>query len=141
MKKIFFSKLLCIFFLLMQFFYINSQEISQGPFEQLIIRSVTLINGNGSPPIGPVDIEVKNNIFFRRHFGKAQRLGTRMQRLKILPTTFRVYNHSSIKGKPIALVDDVVTTGSTARAATDSLLKAGAKSVDLWCIAKTSWQN
>ncbi|MDG2368638.1 MAG: amidohydrolase, partial [Flavobacteriaceae bacterium] len=46
----------------MQFFYINSQEISQGPFEQLIIRGVTLINGNGSPPIGPVDIEVKNNI-------------------------------------------------------------------------------
>jgi hypothetical protein len=62
MKKIFFSKLLFIFFFLMQFFYINSQEISQGPFEQLIIRGVTLINGNGSPPIGPVDIEVKNNI-------------------------------------------------------------------------------
>jgi predicted amidophosphoribosyltransferase len=38
-------------------------------------------------------------------------------------------------------VDDVVTTGSTASAATASLLNAGAKSVDLWCIAKTSWQN
>ena len=34
----------------------------EGPFEQLIIRGVTLINGNGAPPIGPVDIVVENNI-------------------------------------------------------------------------------
>ena len=32
-----------------------------GPFSQLIIRGVTLINGNGAPPLGPVDIEVINN--------------------------------------------------------------------------------
>ena len=85
--------------------------------------------------------EVKNNTCIRRHFAQAQRLGSRMQRLKILPTAFGVYNQSDIKGKSIALVDDVVTTGSTARAATESLLNAGAKSVDLWCIAKTSWHN
>ena len=35
---------------------------SEGPFDQLIIRGVTLINGNGAPPIGPVDIVVENNI-------------------------------------------------------------------------------
>ena len=48
----------------MQFFYLNllSQNLSEGPFDQLIIRGITLINGNGAPPIGPVDIEVKNNI-------------------------------------------------------------------------------
>jgi len=34
----------------------------EGPWKQLIIRSVTLINGNGAPPIGPVDIVVENNI-------------------------------------------------------------------------------
>jgi imidazolonepropionase-like amidohydrolase len=33
-----------------------------GPHPQLIIRGVTLINGNGAPPIGPVDIVVENNI-------------------------------------------------------------------------------
>ena len=33
-----------------------------GPWSQLIIRGVTLINGNGAPPIGPVDIVVENNI-------------------------------------------------------------------------------
>jgi imidazolonepropionase-like amidohydrolase len=32
-----------------------------GPFNQLIIRGVTLINGDGSPPKGPMDIVVENN--------------------------------------------------------------------------------
>lgn len=32
-----------------------------GPFPQLIIRGVTLINGNCAPPTGPVDIVVENN--------------------------------------------------------------------------------
>jgi len=36
--------------------------MSEGPFPQLIIRGVTLINGNGAPPISPVDIVVENNI-------------------------------------------------------------------------------
>ncbi|WP_410528190.1 amidohydrolase family protein [Robertkochia flava] len=33
----------------------------QGPFSQLIIRGVTLINGNGAPPMGPVDIVIEKN--------------------------------------------------------------------------------
>lgn len=33
----------------------------EGPFPQLIIRGITLINGNGAPPIGPMDIVVENN--------------------------------------------------------------------------------
>ncbi len=37
------------------------QTPGDGPFEQLIIRGATLINGNGSPPQGPVDVVVENN--------------------------------------------------------------------------------
>tara|TARA_B100000963_G_scaffold359769_1_gene388126 strand:+ start:1445 stop:3004 length:1560 start_codon:yes stop_codon:yes gene_type:complete len=37
-------------------------QLSEGPFEQLIIRGATLINGNGAPPIGPVDVVVEKNI-------------------------------------------------------------------------------
>ena len=33
----------------------------EGPFSQLIIRGVTLINGDGSPPRGPMDIVVEGN--------------------------------------------------------------------------------
>jgi len=32
-----------------------------GPFDRLIIRGVTLIDGTGSPAIGPVDIVIENN--------------------------------------------------------------------------------
>lgn len=32
-----------------------------GPFKQLIIRGVILINGTGAPPIGPMDIVIENN--------------------------------------------------------------------------------
>ena len=61
MKKLNFIKLKYLFFLILLSFDINAQEISQGPYEQLIIRGVTLINGNGAPPIGPIDIEVRKN--------------------------------------------------------------------------------
>ena len=46
--------------------YLQAQKTSnyngEGPFKQLIIRGVTLINGNGAPPKGPVDIVVENNV-------------------------------------------------------------------------------
>ena len=34
----------------------------EGPWPQLIIRGVTLINGNGAPPIGPVDIVIEDDV-------------------------------------------------------------------------------
>ena len=53
-------------YLLLSCFWAVAQEINsstaQGPYSQLIIRGATLINGNGAPPIGPVDITVENNI-------------------------------------------------------------------------------
>jgi len=44
-----------------------------------------------------------------------------------------------VDGLTVAIVDDVVTTKATATAAASSLLKGGAKSVDIWCIARTGW--
>lgn len=51
--------------------------------------------------------------------------------------------HRAIRAHPlppglhVALVDDVVTTGSTARAASEALLQAGACRVDVWALART----
>ena len=57
MKKIIlFCSLLCIF----QGFSQNNY-LGDGPYDQLIIRGVTLINGDGAPPSGPVDIVVEGN--------------------------------------------------------------------------------
>lgn len=36
--------------------------LGDGPFDQLIIRGVMMINGDGSPPRGPIDIVVENNV-------------------------------------------------------------------------------
>ena len=57
MKKI---TLLIIYLLTLQYGFAQ-EELREGPFSQLIIRGVTLINGNGAPPRGPVDIVVENN--------------------------------------------------------------------------------
>jgi imidazolonepropionase-like amidohydrolase len=37
------------------------RQRGEGPFPQLIIRGATLINGNGAPPMGPVDIVIEGN--------------------------------------------------------------------------------
>jgi len=39
----------------------NSDLVSEGPFKQLILRGAILINGNGAPPVGPVDITVEKD--------------------------------------------------------------------------------
>ena len=44
--------------------------------------------------------------------------------------------HALLAGRRIALIDDVVTTGSTARAAATALLAAQAAQVELWTLAR-----
>ena len=39
-----------------------AQSQGDGPYSQLIIRGVTVINGDGAPPVGPIDVVVENNI-------------------------------------------------------------------------------
>ncbi len=57
------TKLISILILLLSWsFSLKGQDNrSEGPFSQLIIRGVTLINGDGAPPRGPVDIVVEHN--------------------------------------------------------------------------------
>jgi ComF family protein len=44
---------------------------------------------------------------------------------------------AAVRGQHLALVDDVLTTGVTATAASQALLAAGAASVQLWVLART----
>jgi ComF family protein len=43
-----------------------------------------------------------------------------------------------VAGRAVALLDDVVTTGATVAEASRALLIAGARSVDVWCVARAS---
>lgn len=58
------------------------------------------------------------------------------QRLHNVKDAFTVLD-PAIKDKHIAIVDDVVTTGHTVRALSETLLRQGARRVDVWCCAKT----
>lgn len=42
-------------------FNLSAQELAEGPFNQLIIRGAMFINGNGAPPLGPVDVVVEDD--------------------------------------------------------------------------------
>ncbi|MGB5315049.1 MAG: amidohydrolase family protein [Robiginitalea sp.] len=53
--------LLLIALLIVQSTSRAQDSFSEGPFDQLIIRGATLINGNGAPPQGPVDIVIEKN--------------------------------------------------------------------------------
>lgn len=44
---------------------------------------------------------------------------------------------AALQGQAVALVDDVMTTGSTAREAAATLMRAGAASVQVWVLART----
>ncbi len=63
MKKTILLLLLISFRLMAQEAMKKAPEVKEGdgPFTQLIIRGVTLIDGTGAPPVGPVDIVVKQN--------------------------------------------------------------------------------
>lgn len=58
-------------------------------------------------------------------------------RKRNLADAFQSPPSAAVRGLHLALVDDVVTTGATADAASRVLMEAGAASVSIWCIART----
>ncbi len=69
-----------------------------------------------------------------RHTPQQSRL-SKKQRAKNLRNAFSLNLKETIP-RYVALVDDVMTTGSTAHAVTKTLLDAGVQRVDVWCIAR-----
>ncbi|MFT5578863.1 MAG: ComF family protein [Paraglaciecola psychrophila] len=59
------------------------------------------------------------------------------QRKKNLHNAFQISQQRTIAGQCIALVDDVMTTGATAREISQTLLNAGAAEVHIWVLART----
>ncbi|MBP6901742.1 MAG: ComF family protein [Burkholderiaceae bacterium] len=90
---------------------------------------------------------VAGQLSLRAHADGLQRLdgeqhqvgASRGQRLQQLREAFWVQpgQGPALAGARVALVDDVVTTGATAEAATLALQRAGVASVQLWMLART----
>lgn len=72
----------------------------------------------------------------RRHT-KAQARQTKSERNRSLKNAFSVPRPDRVRGKRILIVDDVMTTGATAEALSRCLLKAGAKEVGVYVLART----
>jgi len=61
---------------------------------------------------------------------------TPTQRRKNVRGAFKVSNPAAVRGQNVLLVDDILTTGATARSAAQSLIKAGAASVYVATLAR-----
>ena len=70
-----------------------------------------------------------------RHYRPAQHRLNKKNRLA--DTQDRFIAHPHVAGHEILLIDDVMTTGATARAAAHACIEAGAHSVAVWCLART----
>jgi len=73
--------------------------------------------------------------FIRAKHTKAQAQQTAAARRDNMQDAFLVSH--PITAKHIALIDDVVTTGETMKAACQTLFTAGIERIDIWCIART----
>ena len=58
-------------------------------------------------------------------------------RRRNLRQAFALSNESTIAGRHVAIIDDVLTTGATAEALARLLKRAGATRVDVYCLART----
>jgi ComF family protein len=70
-----------------------------------------------------------------RHYRPAQHRLDKKSRLADAKDRFVA--RPSIAGHKVVLIDDVMTTGATARAAARACAEAGALSVAVWCLART----
>ncbi len=90
-----------------------------------------------------ISLRVCSHICQRVSNTQPQQTLDRKQRAKSVRNAFSISTQSqiSLKGKSVAIIDDVVTTGATADALARKVVSAGAKSVDIWCLARTGWNN
>ena len=89
-------------------------------------------------------LKVQSDICQRTSNSQAQHRSDKKQRARSVKDAFSIRTGSggtSLKGRTVAILDDVVTTGATANAIASTVIKAGAEQVDIWCLARTSWNN
>lgn len=94
-------------------------------------QSAALAEGIGSV----LGLPVRSDIVRRVRSTSAQRLRSRTERRENVRDAFRVVRPQAVHGLRVLLIDDVLTTGSTADAVAGVLRRAGAAQVRLAVLA------
>ena len=81
-------------------------------------------------------IPVNHNLCKKRHSALQQKTLNKKQRQKSLKHSF-IIPPDTVTYQHIALIDDVMTTGATARALSRAFALKGVTSIDCWVIART----
>lgn len=84
-----------------------------------------------------LDVPIDERLLLRPQDTNAQQDLNAEARKRNLHHAFALASDASVKGRHLALVDDVLTTGATAQALALLLLDAGAIRVDVYCLART----
>ena len=84
-----------------------------------------------------LDIPCDEQLLLRIQDTSAQQDLNADARKKNLRNAFALTADAPVKGRHLAIVDDVLTTGATAQALARLLMDAGAARVDVYCLART----
>ncbi|MBK3435034.1 ribose-phosphate pyrophosphokinase [Pseudomonas sp. DD1] len=84
-----------------------------------------------------LDLALDEHVLLRPQDTIAQQQLAAKQRQRNLLKAFALAPDAQVRGQHLALVDDVLTTGATAHSLARLLLHAGARQVDVYCLART----
>lgn len=124
---------------------ITTQWYVDKPLPQLIVPTPLYIQRQRSrgynqaaeisiPISTALNIPLGLDVCARIRHTKAQTSLNRAKRTRNLAAAFSANIHR--KYTSVAIVDDVVTTGSTVRAVSVALQKAGVENIDVWCVCR-----
>ena len=106
------------------------------PWPRRVARGFNQAERFGRPLARAVDVPFREALW-RPAFAGRQARRPRADRLRAGRTSFRIRRGEPVRGRRVLLVDDVFTTGATARAAAAALTAAGAAGVTVLAAAWT----